>query len=1133
MTLLTSRQRVNALGGGLLLLVLGWLGALGFVSWSLRGETLNNGLATAALHARNFEEHLTQTLQTVEHHANSVEAPGNDPALHQALNQQLLGLLRPTPHLRSLSVLDASGRVVASSNTNNLGIQLDMSGFFPAAPPSAEVVRVGTPTAGRDLSTAALPGSRLALQPDTQYFVPLLSPLVTDQTHHRHWLLATLNPDYFINHATQVLPAAQGWIQWLRYDDVLLASSSANDPPSRQGTSGRVSELLPQDEHHAFFQRLPQGTDVLTAYRASTRYPVVVVTHLDREAVLAGWRQQATRLAAIVLPILGALLGFGYLFWQRQRRLAAQQEVLDGQRRLAASVFDSSTDAIVITDHQANILSVNAAFEHITGFSAAQVVGRNPSLLGSGQQDRAFYEAMWATLMQAGHWAGVVVNRRRQGHLYTAMLRINAVRDADGQLQHYTGLIQDVTDKHRDEERLHLAASVFTHALEGIMITTPSGQVLEVNDAFSRITGYSRTDITGQHTRLLSSGRQGKEFYAQMWQSLTEQGRWSGEIWNRRKSGEVYAEMLTISAVRNTAGEVMRYVALFSDISKQKEHEHRLEHIAHYDALTGLPNRVLLADRLRQSMAQTVRRNRQLGLVFLDLDGFKAINDEHGHDMGDQLLMALASRMQQALRDGDTLARLGGDEFVAVLGDLADPETAAPVLERLRTAAAQPVLIDGRTLQVSASLGVAFYPQRTEMDAEQLLRQADQAMYQAKVAGKNRCHVFDDEQDRSIRGHHESLEAIRQGLKAQAFELYYQPKVNMRTGALVGAEALIRWHHPERGLLLPGEFLPLLHHSELSIELGEWVLDAAMAQVVRWKALGLQVPVSVNIDAQHLQRPNFVSRLKALLAVHPQVGPGDLELEILETSALDDIGLVSQLMNDCRDIGVGFALDDFGTGYSSLTYLRRLPAALLKIDQSFVRDLLDDPEDMAILEGVLGLARAFRMQAIAEGVETAEHGAFLLRLGCDWGQGYAIARPMPGSALPTWAAQWQPEPGWKHLRVTPREDLPLLTAVVEMRAWVATLEAHLNGLAPAPPELDPTTCEFGLWLHQQGRVRHGSQAGYARVDALHQTIHLQAQAMVNQRAQGQAGEALAHLPALHATRHALTVQLLDLLNQSD
>ncbi|MBA4263296.1 MAG: hypothetical protein C0443_15115, partial [Comamonadaceae bacterium] len=575
-----------------------------------------------------------------------------------------------------------------------------------------------------------------------------------------------------------------------------------------------------------------------------------------------------------------------------------------------------------------------------------------------------------------------------------------------------------------------LAASVFTHALEGIMITTAEGVVLEVNDAFSRITGYSRADITGQHTRLLSSGRQGKEFYAQMWQSLTEQGRWSGEIWNRRKSGEVYAEMLTISAVRNTAGVVMRYVALFSDISKQKEHEHRLEHIAHYDALTGLPNRVLLADRLRQSMAQTVRRNRQLGLVFLDLDGFKAINDEHGHDMGDQLLMALSSRMQQALRDGDTLARLGGDEFVAVLGDLADPETAAPVLERLRVAAAQPVVIEGRNLQVSASLGVAFYPQRTEMDAEQLLRQADQAMYQAKVAGKNRCHVFDDEQDRSIRGHHESLEAIRQGLKAQTFELYYQPKVNMRTGALVGAEALIRWHHPERGLLLPGEFLPLLHHSELSIELGEWVLDAAMAQVVRWKAQGLQVPVSVNIDAQHLQRPNFVSRLKALLAVHPQVGPGDLELEILETSALDDIGLVSQLMNDCRDIGVGFALDDFGTGYSSLTYLRRLPAALLKIDQSFVRDMLDDPEDMAILEGVLGLARAFRMQAIAEGVETAEHGAFLLRLGCDWGQGYAIARPMPGSALPAWAAQWQPEPSWKHLRVTPREDLPLLTAVV-------------------------------------------------------------------------------------------------------
>lgn len=339
MTLLTTHQRINILGGGLLLLVLGWVGALVFVSWMVRGEALNNGLATAELHARNFEEHLTQTLQTVEQHASSVEVPAPNRALRHPLNQQLFSLLRPTPYLRSLSVLDASGQVVASSNAENLGVRVDMSAFFPAAPATAEVVRVGVPTAGRDLSSAAAAGSRLTLQADTQYFIPVLSPLLSDQTDRRHWLVATLNPDYFINHATQLLPAGLGWAQWLRYDDVLLISASLQDRPARQGSAGRVSELLPLDEHHTFFQRLPQGADVLTAYRASTRFPAVVVVHLDQQAILAGWRRQATRMSAIVLPILGGLLVLGYLFWQRQRRLAWQQEALDGQRRLAASVF--------------------------------------------------------------------------------------------------------------------------------------------------------------------------------------------------------------------------------------------------------------------------------------------------------------------------------------------------------------------------------------------------------------------------------------------------------------------------------------------------------------------------------------------------------------------------------------------------------------------------------------------------------------------------------------------------------------------------------------------------------------------------------------------------------------------------
>jgi diguanylate cyclase (GGDEF)-like protein len=401
-----------------------------------------------------------------------------------------------------------------------------------------------------------------------------------------------------------------------------------------------------------------------------------------------------------------------------------------------------------------------------------------------------------------------------------------------------------------------------------------------------------------------------------------------------------------------------------------------------------------------------------LAVAYLDLDGFKAINDSFGHDAGDQLLMAVSARMRDTLRDGDTLARIGGDEFVAVLVDLSDVGACVPLLTRLLAAASQTLQVGEHKLQVSASLGVTFYPQSDDVEAEQLLRQADQAMYQAKTAGKNRFHIFDAEQDRSARGHHESLEHIRRALVQQEFVLFYQPKVNMRTGQVIGAEALIRWQHPQQGLLAPGMFLPVIENHPLAVDIGEWVLHTALTQMELWHSQGLDLPVSVNVGARQLQQPDFVSRLAEILAQHPQVRPSCLELEVLETSALGDIAGVSQVIETCRAMGVMFALDDFGTGYSSLTYLKRLPVTLLKIDQSFVRDMLADPDDLAILQGVIGLAQAFHRQVIAEGVETRAHGARLLELGCELAQGYGIARPMPAVSMPQWVGNWHTQAVW-------------------------------------------------------------------------------------------------------------------------
>jgi len=570
-------------------------------------------------------------------------------------------------------------------------------------------------------------------------------------------------------------------------------------------------------------------------------------------------------------------------------------------------------------------------------------------------------------------------------------------------------------------------------------------------------------------------------------------------------------------------------VALFSDITSHKEHQKQLEHIAHYDALTSLPNRVLLADRLHQGMVQAQRRGQLLAVAYLDLDGFKAINDNHGHEAGDQLLIALAVRMKQALREGDTLARLGGDEFVAVLTDLPDTEACVPMLTRLLAAAAQPVHIDELMLQVSASLGISFYPQTEDVDADQLLRQADQAMYQAKLAGKNRYHVFDAEQDSSIRFHHESQEHIRRALHAREFLLYYQPKVNMRTGKVIGAEALIRWQHPERGLLSPAMFLPVIEDHPMTVEIGEWVIDTALTQMELWREAGLDIPVSVNIGARQLQQSNFVDRLRDLLAAHPDVRPGDLELEVLETSALEDLAKVSKLIETCREIGIGFALDDFGTGYSSLTYLKRLPVKLLKIDQSFVRDMLDDPDDLAILEGVIGLATAFRREVIAEGVETVEHGEMLLQLGCERAQGYGIARPMPADELPGWAAAWSTSPSWNNLPEVRRDDLPLLYAGAEHRFWVNAMEQHLRGERDAPP-LDHHQCHFGMWLEANGRSRYGSHPAFLAIEPLHRQVHALALTQCTLLAQGRSAEALAKLAELHRLKDGL-LELLKTLRQ--
>ncbi|MBC3917868.1 PAS domain S-box protein [Undibacterium sp. CY18W] len=595
-------------------------------------------------------------------------------------------------------------------------------------------------------------------------------------------------------------------------------------------------------------------------------------------------------------------------------------------------------------------------------------------------------------------------------------------RAADGTPLIMSGTHTDITDKKTMELAQREAATVFSNSYEGIMVVNPDGYITKINPAFTRITGYTEQDICDQSTNLLSSGRHSDSFYAEMWNAVRTSDFWRGEIWNKRKNGEIYPELLSISSVRDARGEIQHYIGIFTDISELKTHEAELERIANYDPLTGAPNRRLLADRLDQAVNRAKRTGKTVAICYLDLDGFKSVNDHYGHAAGDTLLISVTENLKHVLRADDTLARLGGDEFALLLSDISSAEESVTILDRILASVSQPIQLNEVTVTISASIGVSLYPD-DNVDADTLLRHADHAMYLAKEAGKNRYHLFDPENDRKAQQRRQILERLQIALEQEEFVLYYQPKVDLITGDVIGAEALIRWQHPERGILSPMEFLPHIYGSKLEKRVGEWVIKAALQQAYHWQLRGMQVCVSANISAHHLLEDGFCDYLQSALRLHPYFQATNFELEVLESAAIADMEQAVAILNRCRSMGIHFALDDFGTGYSSLTYLRKLPIDTLKIDQSFVRDMLNDVEDLDIVEGVIRLAGAFDRQVIAEGVETMEHGAKLLELGCRLAQGYGIARPMPADQFIDWSARWKAEGRWRDLR--PRVSLSL------------------------------------------------------------------------------------------------------------
>ncbi|VVP55047.1 hypothetical protein PS903_05548 [Pseudomonas fluorescens] len=550
------------------------------------------------------------------------------------------------------------------------------------------------------------------------------------------------------------------------------------------------------------------------------------------------------------------------------------------------------------------------------------------------------------------------------------------------------------------------AAAIFSE-------TDLSGRITYVNDQFCAVSGYSREELLGQNHRLLNSGLHSAEFFTGLWRTIALGSVWKGEICNRAKDGSLYwVESTMVPVLDDATGKVDRYLSIRFDISEKRQLLHSLQWRVGHDVLTGLPNRAFLSDLLDQALEFSRQENIPLAVCMLDLDGFKAVNDGYGHASGDLLLVEVAKRLRSIVRGEDVVARLAGDEFVLVLRYVRDLPEMRAALNRVLGAISAPYTLLGKELNVFASIGVTLFPHDNE-DAETLLRHADQAMYLAKQGGRNRFHLYDVYRDREVKVTHQTIERVRQGLLAGELRLHFQPRVSMRRGEVVGFQAVLRWEHPEDGRVPSRNFLPLVEETDLIIDIGEWVMDQVLSQLHRWQQAGQGWPVSINIAARHFQRADFVDRLGEMLARHAQVAPQMLDLEIVESVAVENIQHVSACLQACQALGVRFSLGDFGTGYSSLSYLKRLRTQTIKIDKSFVRDILHDRDDLALTTAVIGLARAFGRQVVAEGLDSIEQGELLMRLGCDVAQGHCIARPMPPEEVTGWVQGYVAPLQWR------------------------------------------------------------------------------------------------------------------------
>jgi len=657
------------------------------------------------------------------------------------------------------------------------------------------------------------------------------------------------------------------------------------------------------------------------------------------------------------------------------------------------ALLDHSSDSIfIIEPDSARVIDANRSAWESRGYSRAELLGLSVPDLSLTTPDGDAWQRLLQHLRRQEHLTLEGRHRTRHGRVFPVELSVELIRQEGS--EYVVSIARDITRRKQAEAELRLAASVFRDSHEAIMITTTAGRILKVNQAFTEITGYTEAEAVGQTPALLRSDRHDADFYESLWNALDHNGQWQGEIWNRRRNGELFPAWENISAVRDEAGRRIRYVSIFSDLTERHLSEQRIYRLAHYDVLTGLPNRALFQERLEQGLIHHRRRRAALALLFLDLDRFKRVNDSLGHAAGDRLLQIVAGRLAECVRESDTVARLGGDEFTIILDSIGAPEDATRVARKILAALAEPALVAGHELFVTSSIGIALFPRDAE-DTQTLLRHADAAMYLAKERGRDNWQAFSPDINVAAAERMALESGLRRALEAGEFILEYQPQAELGAGRVVAVEALVRWSSPKRGIVAPAEFIPVAEETGLIVEIGAWVLETACRQLHEWKTAGLDpVQMAVNVSGRQFLDPRLPEMVARALA-HHAVPPGCLELEITESCVMADARESIERLRQLKAMGLHVTIDDFGVAYSSLNHLKRLPIDKLKIDRSFVRDLPEDADDAAIAATIIAMGRSLDLTVVAEGVENEEQLAFLRAQGCDQIQGHYFCPPLP------------------------------------------------------------------------------------------------------------------------------------------